>query len=82
MKIVNISEARRNIFKLTENVIKSSHPVTITSRKGNVVVVSLEDWESMEETLYIKSIPGLAESIIKSANAPDEEFVSIWTYGY
>jgi prevent-host-death family protein len=64
---------RKTFFGLVERVSKSQKPVTITSKRGNVVLVSEEDWHSIQETLYLKSIPGVWESIEASMNFPGKE---------
>ena len=71
MDILSASEARANLFKLLEQVNKDSKPCIITSRKGDGVLISKDDWESIQETLYLQSIPGLVESI-RQAEADDE----------
>ena len=42
-------------------------------RGKNAVLISEEDWNAIEETLYLNSIPGMAESIIEAGNTPIEE---------
>ena len=63
--IISVTEARKTLFGLVERVNESHEPVTITSKRGNVIMVSEEDWRSIQETLYLKSIPGVWESIEK-----------------
>lgn len=78
MEIVSVSKARANLFSLLEEVNQDHHPRTITSKKGDAVL-SKEDWESLQETLYLQSIPGLVESIREAEQADDwvseEEFL-------
>ncbi len=71
MDILSASQARANLFKLLEQVNQDSKPRIITSRKGDAVLISKDDWESIQETLYLQSVPGLVESI-KQAEADDE----------
>jgi prevent-host-death family protein len=71
MDIHSASQARANLFKLLEQVNQESKPCIITSRKGDGVLISKNDWDSLQETLYLQSIPGLVESI-KQAEADDE----------
>ena len=71
MDIHNASQARANLFKLLEQVNQESKPCIITSRKGDGVLISKADWESIQETLYLQSIPGFVESI-KQIEADDE----------
>ncbi|BCV21995.1 type II toxin-antitoxin system Phd/YefM family antitoxin [Moorella sp. Hama-1] len=75
MKVVNATQARQNIYRLIDETIVSSEPVQITAKKGNVVLVSEADWRAIQETLYLVSIPGMRESIIKGMNTPVSECV-------
>ena len=71
MDIYSASQARANLFKLLEQVNRESEPCIITSRKGDGVLISKDDWESIQETLYLQFVPGFVESI-KQAEADDE----------
>jgi prevent-host-death family protein len=75
MPIINATTARNNFFKLIEEALATNIPITITSKTGNVVILSEEDWRSIEETLYISTIPGMKEKIIKGINTPLAECV-------
>jgi antitoxin YefM len=61
--IISVTEARQTLFGLVDRVNESHEPVTIIGKRGNVVMVSESDWRSIQETLYLKSIPGVWESI-------------------
>ena len=74
MDIYTASHARANLFKLLEQVNRDSEPCIITSRKGDGVLISKEDWESIQETLYLESIPGYVKSIKQAKD--DDEWVS------
>ena len=55
-------------------VNNSSQPITITNNRGkNGVLISEDDWNAIQETLYLNSIPGMAESIIEAGKEPLEE---------
>lgn len=74
MTAISATKARENIYQLIADVNENSEPITITNNKGkNAVLVSEEDWKSIEETLYLSSVPGMAESIIKGGSTPLEE---------
>lgn len=79
MEILSASEARANLFGLLEQVNKDHLPREITSRKGNAVLLSKDDWDSLLETLYLQSIPGLVQSVKATEQADDwvseEEFL-------
>lgn len=71
VEILSASEARANLFSLVEQVNQDHAPRVITSRKGDAVLLSKEDWESIQETLYLQSIPGLVESIREAEGTND-----------
>ncbi|WP_017327648.1 type II toxin-antitoxin system Phd/YefM family antitoxin [Synechococcus sp. PCC 7336] len=79
MDILSASEARANLFGLIEQVNKDRLPRAITSRKGNAVLLSKDDWDSLQETLYLQSIPGFVQSLRAAEQANDwvseEEFL-------
>jgi antitoxin YefM len=71
--IISVTEARQTFLGLVERVSQSHEPVTITSKGGNVVLISEEDWLSIQETLYLKSISGVWESIEAAMKEPIED---------
>lgn len=75
MSIFNATTARTNFFKLMEEVIETHEPAYVTGKKGNIVILSEEDWRSIQETLYLDSVPGMKEKIIKGLNTPLDECV-------
>ena len=79
MEIVSASKARANLFSLLEQVNVDHLPRMITSRKGDAVLLSKEDWESLQEVIYLQSVPGLIKSITEAEQADDwvseEEFL-------
>ncbi len=75
MKNVNITNFRKDIYSLLDQTIKFNEPINISTKNGNAVVLSEEDYNSLMETLYISSIPGLKDELIKRANDSSDEFV-------
>ena len=74
MTSISITRARENIYQILADVNANSQPITITNSKGkNGVLVSEDDWNAIQETLYLNSIPGMTESIIRGGNTPIEE---------
>ena len=71
MESLSASEARAGLFGLVEQVNKDHLPRQITSRKGDAVLLSKADWESIQETLYLQSIPGFVESVRNAEQAND-----------
>ena len=73
MTVLKVSEARANLYQLIDETAQSHQPVTITGKRHNAVLVSEDDWRSVQETLYLVSIPGMRESIIAGLQTPVEE---------
>lgn len=59
------TEARRRLFALIDEVGQSHGPVQITGKGGNAVLLSEYHWRSIQETLYLVSIPGMRDSILE-----------------
>ena len=75
MNIVTASEARANLYRLIDESAASHHPVIIKGKRNTAVLVSAEDWASIQETLYLTSVPGMRESILEGLNGPRSEFI-------
>jgi len=75
MSILNATKARNNFFKIMDEAINTHEPVYVTGKNGNVVILSEEDWRSIQETLYLSGIPDMREKIVKGLNTPLEECV-------
>jgi prevent-host-death family protein len=52
---------------------ESHQPILISGKRTNAVLVSAEDWEAIQETLYLLSVPGMRESIKEGMAEPVEE---------
>ena len=64
--VITASEARAQLFPLIEQVNNDSTPIFITSKKGNAVLVSESEWESMIETMYLLRTPANRERLARS----------------
>lgn len=71
MTNTNITNFRKDIYNLLEQTIKYNEPINISTKSGNAVVLSEEDYNNIMETLYIMSIPGLKDEIIKRSKEDD-----------
>lgn len=77
MTAINITKARDNIYQILADVNLNRQPITITNNKGkNGVLISEDDWNAIQETLFLNSIPDMAESILKGGNMPVDECLS------
>jgi len=75
MERINISSARSDIYSLIGNVAKTGSPICVTSKSGNVVVVSEDEWRDIEETIYIMSNKATYEAIKEGMKTPISECV-------
>lgn len=64
--VITASEARSQLFPLIEQVNTDSTPVIITSKKGNAVLVSESEWESLMETMYLLRTSSNREHLARS----------------
>ena len=70
MTELNASEARANLYRLLDEAAETHRPVHITGRRNNAVLVSEDDWNAIQETLYLLSVPGMRESIREGLKTP------------
>jgi len=73
---ITAAEAKNEIQNLIDETAASHRPILITAERHNAVLLSEEDWNALQETLRLLSIPTMRESIVKEMNAPDEDFLS------
>ena len=71
MKTVTATKAK--ITKLLAESEKSHEPIRIVGRKNSGVLISVDDWLAIEETLYLLSIPKMRESIRHGLKTPIEK---------
>lgn len=72
----NITNFRKNLFSMLEQTIKYNEPVNISTKDGNAVVLSEEDYNGLMETVYLCSVPELKETIVEGMHTPLSECVS------
>jgi len=65
MAILNVTEARANLYKLIDDTAVNHEPVVITGKRGNAVLLAEDDWNAINETLHLLSVPGMRESILE-----------------
>jgi antitoxin YefM len=63
---ISASEARKTLFPLIERVNEDHTPIEIVSKRGNAVLVSKEDWDSIVETNYLLRSPANAKHLMES----------------
>ena len=65
MTTFNVTEARSRLYKLVDEASQTHKPILITGKRSNAVLLAEEDWNAINETLYLTSIPGMRESILE-----------------
>jgi len=73
MTTLRASDARARLYRLIDEAASSHQPVVITGKRHNAVLLSEDDWRSIQETLYLLSIPGMRESILEGKETPISE---------
>ena len=73
MTMLNATEARAKLYSLIDEASETHQPIVIKGKRSNAVLLSEEDWNAINETLYLGSIPGMRESIMEGmATGTDE----------
>ena len=77
MQAISVTQARADLYKLISEVNENASPITITNARGkNAVMIGEADWRAIQETIYLNSVPGLADSLIEASKKPISEGVS------
>lgn len=63
MKTVTATSARKELFSLIKDSVRSHQQYKVTSRAGDAVLMSKDDFDSLIETLELLSVPGLLKSV-------------------
>ena len=59
-------QIRKNLYKLIDSVSINHEPQGIKGERNTAVLISLEDWEAIEEMLYINSHTTLKVSLLQN----------------
>jgi len=73
MTSLSASEARDRLYRLIDEVAQSHEPVHIAGKRASAVLLSEQDWRSIQETLHLLSVPGMRESVREGLNTPLDE---------
>ena len=80
MDTVKATEARANLYGLIDRVEENHEPVLITGKRSNAVLIAEDDWKSVQETLYLLSVPGMRESLLQGMSAPTSKLKKSLTW--
>ncbi len=70
MTSMTATEARKQLYTLLDDVADSHEPIQIAGKRHSAVLVAEDDWRAIQETLYLTSIPGMHDSIVKGLKIP------------
>lgn len=68
MHTIPATKARAQLYRLIDAA--GHEPVQITGKRGNAILVSESDWRSIQETLYLLSVPGMRASVRRGLKTP------------
>ncbi len=72
----NITNFRKNIFGMLEQTIKFNEPINISTKDGNAVIISEEDYNGLIETLYLSSDPAMKQKIVEGLHTSIDDCLS------
>ena len=70
-----ITNFRKSILSLPEQTIKYNEPMNVSTKDGNAVIISEDDYNSLVETIYLSSNQKQREKIIEGLNTPLRECI-------
>lgn len=70
MTSLTASQARASLYRLIDQTSESHQPILISGKRSSAVLLSAQDWQAIQETLYLLSVPGMRESIKKGMAEP------------
>ena len=77
MQLFTIKQAQDNLSTLIDEVTRQHLPIAISSEHNDAILVSKEDWESIQETLYLNQIPKLVDSIKQASQESIEDCIGL-----
>ncbi len=71
MEAISISEARKRLFELRQQVVEDNDRVIMTHKQGNVVLISMDEWEAYQETMRLLNDKAALRALVASFDAHD-----------
>lgn len=74
---ISATAFRKDMYRIIEQVNEDCAPISITNSRGKgAVLIGEDEWASIEETLYLMSVPGMVQSLVEGRDASVDECVS------
>lgn len=70
MTVITASEARANLYRLIDEVATTHEPLLITGTRNKAVLIAEDDWQAIQETLFLPSVHGIGASIREGMKTP------------
>lgn len=80
MAITKVTDLRKKLFETLGNVVEYNEIVTVNTKKGNAVIISQNDYDSIMETVYLMSKPKLMAKI-KEGEKEDPKDMKSYKHG-
>jgi len=74
---INITNARKDLYKLTDMVIEDGAIVNISTKTGSAVLISAKDYNALIETLYLSQNVSVKKSIVEGLKEPLDECIPL-----
>ena len=75
MKNLTATEARKGLYRLIDEVTVTSEPIQINGKRSSAILIARDDWEALQDTVHLLSIPGMRESIREGLETAIEDCV-------
>lgn len=73
MSNINATNFRANLYEYLDMAVSYGDVINISTKNGNAVVISEDDYKGLLETIYLSSIPGMEEKLVKGKNESIDE---------
>lgn len=60
---INATNLRKSLYEYLNSAVEYNDVINVNTKKGNAVILSAEDYNSMQETLYLMGVPGMKERL-------------------
>ncbi len=71
----NVTHFRKNVSTLLEQTLKFNEPIHVSTRNGNVVVLSEDDYRGILETLEMNANPVMKQKLLEGRDTPLSECI-------
>ena len=66
----NITTFRKNVFSMLEQTVRYNETLNISTKDGNAIILSEDDYRSLMETVSLLSIPGMRDKLLDGRDTP------------